>query len=208
MAKSKKGYSEDDENVNAPEISGFPTGFETKEVVATGSPYHKEGETIKTSVHNADKMVERGWAKELALFLILAMFSFGSIAQTSVESSFKNTTYTTLLSDTVTDAGTASVTSSRIAGGGAGVTVTIQVNVTKISGTVAGTISLMGSLDGSNYKALNTAETQTALATITAGNASAVYHWRLNGNPFLYYRVSWTGAGTMAASFTAKIVKH
>ena len=84
----------------------------------------------------------------------------------------------------------------------------VQVVVTKISGTVGGTISLLGSIDGTNFKALNTAETQTALATITATDASNVYHWRLNGNPFLYYRVSWTGTGTMSASFSAKLLSH
>lgn len=109
-----------------------------------------------------------------------------------------------LTRDTVTNTGTIYLTTPRLAGV-SGIT-TIQVNVTKISGTVGGTISLLGSLDGTNYKALNTAETQTALATITATDASNVYHWRLSNNPFLYYRVSWTGTGTMSASFTAKVL--
>lgn len=109
--------------------------------------------------------------------------------------------------DTVTDAGTTYIqTADEFREGAA--TTTITVIVTKISGTVGGTISLQGSLDGSNFKALNTAETQTALATITATDASNVYHWRLNGSPFKSYRVSWTGAGTMAASFSARLLKH
>jgi hypothetical protein len=111
-----------------------------------------------------------------------------------------------LTRDTVTNTATIFLTSPRMAG--TKDMATIQVNVTKISGTVGGTISLLGSLDGTNFKALNTAETQTALATVTATDASNVYHWRLNGNPFLYYRVSWTGTGTMAASFTAKILSR
>jgi hypothetical protein len=109
-----------------------------------------------------------------------------------------------LTSDTVTNTGTVFLTTrtfdTKISAS------TVQVVVTKISGTVGGTISLQGSLDGSNYKALNTAETQTALATITATDANNVYHWRLSGNPFVYYRVSWTGTGTMAASFTAQLL--
>lgn len=106
--------------------------------------------------------------------------------------------------DTVTNAGVAYVTTGLINQREEFGSTVIQVVVTKISGTVGGTISLQGSLDGTNWKALNTAETQTALATITATDASNVYHWRLNGSPFPYYRVSWTGTGTMAASFSAK----
>ena len=55
------------------------------------------------------------------------------------------------------------------------------------------------SIDGTNWKAMNTPDTQTALATITATDATNTYHWRLSGSPFPYYRVSWTGTGTMAA---------
>jgi hypothetical protein len=110
-----------------------------------------------------------------------------------------------LISDTVTNTATIYLTSPQI-NPNKGLSTTVQVNVTKISGTVGGTISLQGSLDGTNFKALNTAETQTALATVTATDATNVYHWRLNGNPFLYYRVSWTGTGTMSASFTAKVL--
>jgi len=110
-------------------------------------------------------------------------------------------------SDTVTNAGTGTV-QCRILKDLPTVNTTIQVNVTKISGSVGGTISLQGSLDGTNWKALNTAETQTALATVTATDATNVYHWRLNGSPFLYYRVSWTGTGTMSASFSAQLYRN
>lgn len=109
-----------------------------------------------------------------------------------------------ILSDSVSSTGTAYLTvrgdSKYIANA------TIQVVVTKISGTVGGTISLQGSLDGTSFKALNTAETQTAVATVTATDASNVYHWRLTGNPFVYYRVSWTGASGQLASFTAQLL--
>ncbi len=110
-------------------------------------------------------------------------------------------------SDTVTNGGTGTV-QCRILKDLPTVNTTIQVNVTKISGIVGGAISLQGSLDGTNWKALNTAETQTALATVTATDATNVYHWRLNGSPFLYYRVSWTGTGTMAASFSAQLYRN
>ena len=110
------------------------------------------------------------------------------------------------VSDTVTNTGTAylgTVSLKRMPV----VTTTVLVAVTKISGTVGGVITLQGSLDGTVWQALNTPNTATALATFTASNGSANYHWVITGSPFKYYRVSWTGTGTMAASFTAKLFR-
>lgn len=114
---------------------------------------------------------------------------------------------TNLTIDTVTNTGTSYVT-TRVLKADFVAHTTIQVNVTKISGTVGGTISLLGSLDGTNFKALTVLDAQTALATITATDATNSYHFRITGGPFLYYRVSWTGTGTMAASFGAKIYRN
>ena len=108
--------------------------------------------------------------------------------------------------DTVTNTATAYVTSPAIAAAPA-TTTTVWVSVTKISGTVGGTISLLGSLDGTNFKALNQPNIQTAVTTITASDATATYHWIITGSPFKYYRVSWTGTGTMAASFGASLFR-
>lgn len=107
--------------------------------------------------------------------------------------------------DTVTNTGTVTLTSARVPAA-QGLSALVYVSVTKISGTVGGTLTLQGSVDGTTFKALNTLETQTALATITATDATNTYHWRLTVNSFPYYRVSWTGTGTMAASFTAKVL--
>lgn len=109
-------------------------------------------------------------------------------------------------SDTVSGSGTAYLTTPIISPAPA-TTTTIWVGVTKISGTVGGTITLQGSIDGTNWKAMNTVGTQTALATITATDASNTYHWILQGSPMPYYRVTWTGTGTMVASFTAKLFR-
>jgi hypothetical protein len=136
------------------------------------------------------------------IFIVAALLCIATHSNAQIKT-FKSTY--SLASDTTVDAGTTYLTSPAIPGPGK---TTIQVVVTKISGTVGGTISLQGSLDGTNFKALTTEETQTALATITATDASNVYAWRLSGNPFTYYRVSWTGTGTMSASFTAKSITH
>lgn len=111
-----------------------------------------------------------------------------------------------ITSDTVANTATVYLTSPAVSAAPATST-TIWIAVTKLTGTVAGTITLQGSLDGTNFKAVNTPDTQTALATITATDASNTYHWRLSGSPFKYYRVSWTGAGTMTASFTSQLFR-
>jgi hypothetical protein len=141
--------------------------------------------------------------KYILMFGIVIAFLAGTNIQTKAQGLPLKSPYS-LESDTVTNTGVVYLTTLSALADRDTENTTIQVVVTKISGTVGGTISLQGSLDGTNFKALNTAETQTALATITATDASNVYHWRLNGLPFPYFRVSWTGTGTMAASFTAR----
>jgi pyridoxine/pyridoxamine 5'-phosphate oxidase len=109
--------------------------------------------------------------------------------------------------ETVTNTGTAflsaAATSSETS------TTAVQVVVTKTSGTVAGTISLLGSVDGVNFKAATLTEASTALHTFTATDvASQTFIWRLTGNPYRVYRVSYTGAGTMVATFTATMTNR
>lgn len=107
--------------------------------------------------------------------------------------------------DTVTNTGTTTWT---IHNPGPKENSTIWVDVVKKSGTVGGTITLQGSFDGTAWKAMNTPNTQTALATVTATDASNTYHWILVGNPFNYYRVSWTGTGTMVATGEVRLLSR
>jgi hypothetical protein len=111
----------------------------------------------------------------------------------------------TMTRDTVTSTATGFLTSRKITGTG---NVTIQVTVTKVSGTVGGTISIHGSLDGTTFEALATRDTRTALATQTATDGTASYSWRITGNDFLYYRVSYTGGSGAVAYLDANILKH
>ncbi len=138
--------------------------------------------------------------KIVGLFIV-ALLAFAGVAQAQLVTMYQPLG-SQVASDTVTNTGTVYLTGA--VNGYKNVT-SIVVVATKISGTVGGTISILGSIDGTNYYALNTRDTQTALATKTASDASAVYGWRITGNDFRYYRVSWTGTGTMSASFTAKI---
>lgn len=92
--------------------------------------------------------------------------------------------------DTVTNAGakTQSLTLS-----GYWTFVTIQVDVTKISGTVGGSIVLQGN-DGVGTKYV------TIGSAVTPTDATASYVFSVAPSNFAKYRVVYTGASTMAAS--------
>lgn len=143
--------------------------------------------------------------KKFIMILFAGLVAFlATSVETKAQADFKSVY--NLSTDTVTNTATVYLQSPRVEAAAATST-TIWIAVTKISGTVGGTITLQGSLDGTNFKAINTVDTQTALATITATDATNTYHYRLAGSPFMYYRVSWTGTGTMSASFSAKILR-
>lgn len=118
---------------------------------------------------------------------------------------YKLTSVYSLPSDTVTNATTVYLTSPEVKDVDG--TATIVINATEISGTTAGTITLQGSLDGTNWIALTDATAVPAIATKTATDvASQSFMWRVTGNPVRFYRVSWAGSGTMSDSFTAQLV--
>lgn len=100
----------------------------------------------------------------------------------------------------------------------------LQVVVTKISGTVAGTIRLVGSNDGINFvdisspsiaiSALRPAYTDTLTCTNVTTNTK-IWDIPLNGikgttvqefPPYLYYGVTYLGSGTMSAKFRGYLV--
>lgn len=184
--------------------------------------FYEKGETIECSEMLASKIVNNKWGKVITFLALFSLLTFGAVAQNWNGSSGNNgvmyqpltphTPTVPVALDTVTNTGTAYLSSLAKTGVGFLYT-TISCNVTKISGTVAGTITLQGSLDnntstGALFSAVKTLETQTSVATITAADATANYHWRVYGNPFTFYRVTWTGAGTMAASIGCKIVQR
>ena len=111
--------------------------------------------------------------------------------------------------DTVTNSGTGALYTQVTNGDGR---VTIQVNTQWVSGTVAGTITLYGSVDGVNYAPIVTKETQTALATITLASQTSAgtkaYFWRLTDCPFQYYQVGFSGGTTTVYYVTAWMLKH
>lgn len=111
--------------------------------------------------------------------------------------------------DTITNAGAGALYTKVSNGDGR---VTIQVNTQWVSGTVAGTVTLYGSLDGITYTIIPTKETQTALATATLASQTSAgtksYVWRLTDSPFLYYQVGVAGGTTVVYYMTAWLLKH
>lgn len=208
MATKKKENDESNDNeiaqADVPK-NGVVDLSKRVKVKVTGSPYHADGEEIECSPVVASKMVNNGWGTLVAVALFM-LCSIGAVAQnTMFQALTVPVTGAKIFSDTVTNTNTNYLTSYAQTRTQVNTTAFVVV-VTKISGTVAGTITLQGSLDGTNFKAIPTVDTQTSVTTVTAADASAVYTWRINGSPYTYYRVSWTGAGTMAASFTARLI--
>lgn len=147
--------------------------------------------------------------KKLSILILAFLVTVAGFAQSSrgIDVPMKNYQYATKASDTVTNTGVGAVQTLRL--GGDFRSTGFQIVCTKISGTVAGTITLMGSLDGTNFKAIPTEATQTSMTTATALDvASQTFVWWFKESPFLYYRVSWTGTGTMAATISGRILAH
>jgi hypothetical protein len=89
--------------------------------------------------------------------------------------------------------------------------ISIQAVVTKVSGTAAGTVTLQGSLDGTNFVTVPTnylfdvtgqepyKVDDTATLTVTDVTTSTKI-FTVIGSPFQYYRLSYTGSGTMVCT--------
>lgn len=127
--------------------------------------------------------------KKLVYLLLSAVLLMATQSQAQVYQS------TLAAGDTVVDAGTAAKVIN-ITGDYKGVV--FNPIFTKISGTVAGTIKLQGSLDGSTY-------TDVASQTFTATNiATGQTLWYVTAPLARYYKITWTGTGTMSAVLSYK----
>lgn len=132
--------------------------------------------------------------RNLVLIAVLAI-SFTANAQTStVQSLFSNAASGVKLTDTVTNTGTVTMSSAIVKG--APNESTVVATFTKLTGTVAGTATLQGSLNGTDWaSASSTSYTVTDLASQTTS-------WPLTGKPYLYFRVNVVGSGT--STYTVK----
>ena len=133
------------------------------------------------------------------LFIIACLSLIGFMAQAQSVTVMKNATYTTLTSDTVTNTGSGAVFINL---NSAYTNVSIQPKVTRISGTMNSNSApkLQGSLDGTNYYDI---VGDTLHITNTA--SPIVDDWLLTSQGYKYYKVTWTGTGTMSAKLEAII---
>jgi hypothetical protein len=145
--------------------------------------------------------------KKLLLVISLMCFALGASAQVfQPQSAILKVSGTGVDSVLVTNTGTSFIY-ARVSGPAQ--TTTIQFVAHKVAGTIAGTVTLMGSVDGVHFKACTVAEASTAIPTFTATDvATQSYIWRLNYCPYPYYGISWTGTGTMTAYFRGRVVTH
>lgn len=90
---------------------------------------------------------------------------------------------------TITNAGSPSFTAT-VAGPKSNVT--FGYNISKTSGTVAGTIILAGSVDGTNYASID---------TLTLTDASAIKSVPFNYNGYAKYKVTVNQTGTAVANY-------
>lgn len=128
---------------------------------------------------------------------LFALVAFALSATISLTAQTSSATTMTGSGDTITNAGTDAVT---LQVKGEYKTISIQCKIVKISGTVAGTVTLQGSVDGTNYETVDTLAMISDFVTYTATNvATQTKTFIIENNPYLYYRLSYTGSGTMAA---------
>lgn len=235
MSKTKKlsGESEVEEVFQGDTIEG-PIDLAARVKVEITDDHDKHqyevGETIECSPVLASKIVNNGWGKIVKTLALLMMFGLGAFAQsTSYQklaksvSNLPTNAFFLIYSDTVTNTATNFITTGYpqyavSTGATAAFTytgmatpafsTTIQVSITKISGLVAGTVTLQGSLDGVSFSTV-ASPTLAITATATATDvASQSFSWVVGYNPYRFYRISWTGVGTMAASMTARVWSH
>lgn len=145
--------------------------------------------------------------KILGLIAIFTMTLFAPKMEAQV---LNFTSSYNLTSDTVTNAGTNTL---KVKSGFTYQWVTAQVIITKISGTPAGNVIMQGSNDGTNFVAIPQWDNYRIVAgdTLVPTNVSGTCGnkiWIFKGSKYLWYRVTYTGSGTMAASMKAYLYQR
>lgn len=83
--------------------------------------------------------------------------------------------------------------------------VAIQAVATKISGTAGGTVTVQGSLDGSNFVTVKAAYITSSTLTVL-NQTTTCKIFVITGSPYKYYRLSYTGSGTMSVKLRGYIL--
>lgn len=86
-------------------------------------------------------------------------------------------------------------------------TVSVQGVFTKTSGTLGGTATLQGSIDGVTWETVPVSLVAGGASTYTVTDtASQGKTFVVTGSPFLYYKISWTGTGTMVGTVSGYVL--
>ncbi len=132
--------------------------------------------------------------KKLLMVALLCVIASVTKAQSVVVGLYSNPASGIQLLDTVTNTGVVTMTSKQV--GGPAYVTTVSQTFTKLTGTVAGTAVLQGSINGVDFEsASSTSYTVTDVASQSTS-------WTLTGKPYLYFRVQTTGSGT--STYTVK----
>lgn len=132
--------------------------------------------------------------KILSIFVLMLFMALGVNAQSTTQDLYSNAASGVKLTDTVTNTGTVTMSSKIVIGAPNQTTVT--ATFTKLTGTVAGTATLLGSINGTDWASASaTSYTVTDLAAQTTS-------WPLTGKNFMLYRVNVVGSGT--STYTVK----
>lgn len=132
--------------------------------------------------------------KKLFLLLTFSAFTMLSFAQSQPNNTASPMTVS---GDTIINGGTRTATLKSTLKFDV---VAIQAVITKVNGTVGGNALLQGSLDGLTYVNVST---DTLKSTNVTTNSKI---WKVEPSPYLYYRVSATGTGTMKALFKSYLL--
>lgn len=138
--------------------------------------------------------------KNLIKILLLSALIF-SFAESKAQSNLGTMLSTSSLAlDTVTNTGTEVMT---LAVPLSQASVTVLVKVTELTGTTAGAVKLLGSIDGgTTYAILDGAGTFSPADVAGA----QTFSWQIKPSAYTHYRVSYTGVGTMSATISAKVL--
>lgn len=141
--------------------------------------------------------------KKLLSFLIVALLSFTAVhAQTfsNVLPLQSDQTIHKAGLDTATNA-TAVYQYITIKGSANGLT--FQAGVNKLTGTPAGGLRLLGSIDNVKWDFVTTATDTLAVTNITGWQTKT---WKLTRNDFIYYKLRYLPSGTQTSTLATKVL--
>ncbi len=136
------------------------------------------------------------------LILLIALIALGVNNANAQKWQSKTMAYATSGDDTATNSDQILMV-ERL--GSYGYYVNIDLAVTKVSGTVAGTAYIEVSNDGVNWDTVNNATNIDLFAVQTITDATATYRWVLGVLPGQYVRVNYNTTGTQVSAPVATV---